>query len=229
MTPTVLLETDSFLTINKPAGYVVNDSSTAHGNPTVQDWIDKNYSFELAHNGQLRNGIVHRLDKETSGVLLIAKNKDALESLQSQFKTRETQKKYTALVHDKLIGGGVITATIARNPINKTRFSVIPGGREATTEYKVISYIKKEGKEFSLLEVSPKTGRTHQIRVHLSHIHHPIVSDSLYSGRKTLKHDLAWCPRMFLHAKSLTFKDPKTHEAITVEAALPSDLSSAVS
>lgn len=222
--PTILLETASFLAINKPAGWVVNESNTAHGNPTVQSWIEKNFTFPLSQDSSLRNGIVHRLDKQTSGVLLIAKTKAVFEALQKQFADRIPKKTYQALVHGTLTGGGTINAPIMRNPMNRTRFAVLPNGRPAISEYKVIQTWGKGNNTYSLLDVMPQTGRTHQIRVHLSHIKHPVVSDPLYAGRKTLRRDLEWCPRMFLHAASLTFQEPTKHTPLTVVAPLPDDL-----
>ena len=115
------------------------------------------------------------------------------------------------------------------------RFGVVEGGRDAVTKYRVVAHFsaRPEGRrlksantaEFSLVEFYPKTGRTHQIRVHAKHIGHPIVSDYLYAGRKTARHDRKWCPRLFLHAAELTFKHPKSGERITVKAPLPHDLS----
>lgn len=227
--PEILQETNEYLAINKPAFWVVNDSATAHGNQTVQDWVSHNFDFELAQDSAHRNGIVHRLDKETSGVLLIAKTIQSFEALQKQFAGRETKKTYVALVHGELPGGGTVTAPIARMPKNRTKFGVSPLGREAQTKFELNHVYKKNNNDlYSFITLFPKTGRTHQIRVHMSHIKHPIVSDPLYVGRKTILNDNEWCPRMFLHAQSLTFLDPVSNEERTVTAPLPSDLAHAL-
>lgn len=228
-TSIVVFENENFLAINKPAGWVVNDSKTAHGNPTVQNWVSTNYDFEIANSDELRNGIVHRLDKETSGVLLIAKNEVALKNLQSQFEARTVQKEYQTLVHGKLIGGGTITGAIARMPKQRTRFGVMVGGREAETQFTVDKKLSGDGGEYSLLTARPKTGRTHQIRVHFSHVNHPVVSDPIYGGKHTYQRDKVWCPRLFLHAKKITIQEPITGEALVIEAPIPQDLQSALS
>ncbi len=227
ISPSILLETETFFALNKPAGWVINDSLTAHGNPTIQTWVEENLSSEVAKNSELRNGIVHRIDKETSGVLLVAKTADALTALQTQFSERLIQKTYMALVHGELSGGGTIDAPIGRMSKNRMRFGVTADGRPAQTAYKVIS-VEKGKEPYSLLELTPKTGRTHQLRVHLAHIKHPIVSDPLYVGRKTNRRDRAWCPRLFLHAASLTCVDPGTQKEVTISAPLPQDLEGAL-
>lgn len=197
--------------------------------PTLQDWVASNFDFPLAKNEEFRNGVVHRLDKETSGVLVLAKTEEAFKELQRQFKERETGKTYLALAHGDLnTQEGKITAPVGRLPWNREKFGVLAGGREAETSYKVLNrYKKSNGKQeeiLTLLELYPKTGRTHQIRVHLKSIHHPIVSDPLYAGRKTARKDRLWCERLFLHAFKLSFKDPETRDRVEVEAPLPEDL-----
>lgn len=225
--PKIIFEDDDILVLDKPAGLTVDRANTNKNTFTVQDWIDKKYNNAPAIAGHLiydsgdfksRSGIVHRLDKETSGVLLVAKTKEAFENLQAQFKNRQIVKKYLALVH----GGvkpqdGTINVPIERNPFNKKKFGVFPGGRESITEYKTICIYSS----FSLLELFPHTGRTHQIRVHLKYINHPIVGDILYSGRKNMVLDKRICPRMFLHAAYLKIKHPKTKEDMEFNAELP--------
>jgi len=228
-TPSILLETDSFVAIHKPAGWVVNESNTAHGNPTVQDWIKENFKFELSQNDDLRNGIVHRIDKETSGVLLVAKTEESFYTLQKQFADRSTEKSYVALVHGEILNSGNIKGAIERNPLNRKRFHVSLSGREAETDYKSVSVYEKDKEKYTLVDLFPKTGRTHQLRVHLAHIKHPIVSDPLYGGRKTLRRDHDWCERLFLHAQSITVVDPDTKKAVTVNDPLPEDLTGALS
>lgn len=214
MTPKIIFEDDSLLVIDKPAGLVVNRAETQKGE-TLEDWAAKRgINVE-------RSGIVHRLDKDTSGLLVVAKTEAALANLQAQFKGREVVKKYLALVHGKVEPEeGEIFAPLARNPFNRMRFGVFPGGREAQTNYRVL----KVYRDFSFLELSPHTGRTHQIRVHLKYINHPIVSDPIYGGRKNYQADLRFCPRLFLHASYLQIKHPMTGEKMEFSAPLPGDL-----
>ncbi|MBI3109883.1 RluA family pseudouridine synthase [Candidatus Daviesbacteria bacterium] len=193
----------------------------------------------------------HRLDKDTSGVLLVAKTPSALENLQAQFKQREIKKQYLALVHGTILEGGKIEGAIGRNPGNREKFTVLGEGKEAVTEYTPIKNFKFEilnfqsifndlnknqirklermkYNEFTLLKCYPKTGRTHQIRVHLKHIGHPIVADDKYAGRKRNKLDKRWCPRMFLHAAKIGFKHPVSGKWMEVESKLPEDLEGAL-
>lgn len=171
-------------------------------------------------------GIVHRLDKETSGLLLAAKTKDSFESLQNQFKKRIVEKKYIALVHGKVETiKGSIDLPVGRLPWRRDRFGVLPGGRKAQTGFKVLRYYDTRKGYFSFLELIPKTGRTHQIRIHLKHIGHPIVSDQFYAGRKTAREDRKWCPRLFLHASEISFSHPNNFRKIEFKIQLPGDLS----
>jgi 23S rRNA pseudouridine1911/1915/1917 synthase len=168
------------------------------------------------------------LDKETSGLLIVAKTISAFENLQSQFKERKVTKTYIALVHGVVEPKeGEIIASVGRLPWRRERFGVLPGGREAITKYKVISYhslITDHGSQFTLVELYPKTGRTHQIRIHLKFIGHPIVGDYFYAGRKTARDDREWCPRLFLHASKITFFHPVTGKEVKFESELPKDL-----
>ena len=223
--PKKIFEDGDFLVINKPSSWITNSAATTKDQPVVQDWLAKNFKFETSSSKLYRSGIVHRLDKETSGLLLIAKTKEAFHNLQKQFKERRVAKKYRALVHGKVeMGEGEIKAPVGRLPWRRNRFGVLPGGREAATEYKVLeNYETKEGK-YSLLELFPKTGRTHQIRIHLKYLGHPIVGDTFYAGRKTARRDRVWCPRLFLHASEISFLHPKTGERVSFESQLPADL-----
>jgi len=221
LTPKILFEDDYILAIDKPSGWVVNDSETSHNNLTLQDWVAKNFKFQTSNSRELRSGIVHRLDKPTSGVILVAKTKEIYDFLQSQFADRVIAKTYVALVHGKVEPKeGIIDAPVGRLPWKRTKFGVFPEGRAALTKYKVINYFH----DYTLLELYPKTGRTHQLRVHLKHINHPIVSDPLYVGRKTLREDIKIWPRLFLHAKSIEFNHPITGRIIKIEVPLPADL-----
>jgi 23S rRNA pseudouridine1911/1915/1917 synthase len=220
--PQTVFEDKFLLVINKPAGMIVNRSETTKNEETLQDWLQNNFQFEIANSQLFRNGVVHRLDKETSGLLIIAKNKKAFINLQQQFKERKVKKKYLALVHGRVEPReGTIEAAVSRNPFNRKKFGIFLGGREARTKYKTISNFS-EG--FSFLELFPETGRTHQIRVHLKYLNHPIVADEKYVGRKTLRKDLEWCPRLFLHAAGLSFIHPISCQEINLSSKLPSDL-----
>jgi len=217
----------------------------------LEDILRKEYAIELE-----RGGIVHRLDKDTSGVLLVAKTQEALENLQKQFKERKTKKEYVALVHGSIMERGVVNAAIARNPERREKFTVSLQGdaleaREAVTEYEPVEKFKVQSEklkvwfpdfnkiqmrrlekqkygEFTLLKCKPLTGRTHQIRVHLKYIGHPVVSDEKYVGRKMYRLDKRWCPRLFLHAERLGFYHPGSGEWMELEAKLPEDLMAAL-
>jgi 23S rRNA pseudouridine1911/1915/1917 synthase len=170
--------------------------------------------------GTLRPGIVHRLDKDTSGIILVAKHDAAHQHLQSQFKGRTVSKAYLALVEGELtLPRGRIEAPVGRDPRMRKRMRVVSaseGGREAVTEYRVIEVLG----EMTLVEVRPVTGRTHQIRVHLAAVGHPVVGDRLY-GRRRRRPGVE---RQLLHAWKLTFRLPSTGELITLVAPLPEDL-----
>lgn len=165
--------------------------------------------------------VAHRLDKDTSGVMVLAKTDGAYEALKKQFEERKVKKIYVALVHgNRNDEVGIVTEPIMRNPKIGNKFVVGEGGKSAITEWRVL----KRYEDFCLLEVRPMTGRTHQIRVHLRHLGHPTVSDPIYGNRKTWKEDLKWCPRLFLHAKYLEFTHPGTGERISFVAELPKEL-----
>jgi 23S rRNA pseudouridine1911/1915/1917 synthase len=233
----IIFEDEQFLVLNKPAGIVVNKSDSAK-EITVQEWMEEKLASEgLVVTGESeiekefisRGGVVHRLDKDTSGLLLLAKNPESFEKLKDQFKERTVAKKYLTLVHgDVKPPEGQIDAPIERSPFNRMHFGVFPGGREAQTIYrKQANYERIQGKEkevFSLLEVEPKTGRTHQIRVHMKYVNHPVVSDPIYGGRKNLQQDLEFCPRLFLHAFEISFLHPITGEKLAFKAELPPEL-----
>ena len=224
MNPKFIFEDENFLVIDKPYGITVNNAETNSNQKTIQKWIDtrQNKGRTLVSTEFYeKSGIVHRLDKDTSGVLVIAKTESAYLNLKSQFQSRLAGKKYLALVHGIVDpAAGTINAPIERNPFNRMKFGIFPGGREAETRYKILTALKT----FTLLEITPKTGRTHQIRVHMKYINHPIVSDPIYGGRKQNREDLKFCPRLFLHAQSLTIKHPITNELLTFTSPLPEEL-----
>lgn len=230
--PKILFEDNYLIVISKPSGMVVNRAKSVKGK-TVQDWVVEHLKMDKPEGPKsefvLRSGIVHRLDKETSGVLLIAKDPDTFFSLQKQFKDRKVEKHYQALLHGQLLTKtGLINAPVGRLPWNRERFGVFPGGRSAQTAYKVLKEYARDNEKYTLLEFLPKTGRTHQIRVHAKSIGHPIVGDIFYAGRKTARRDRVWCPRLFLHASEITFQHPKNGQRITVKSPLPSELRKAL-
>lgn len=228
----VIFENSDYAVIDKISGIIINKSDTTSREVTLQDIIDKTDlidSNDPSDEFKNRSGIVHRLDKETSGILIIAKNSKAFFAIQKQFKERNVDKTYLALSHGEIIPKkGEIKAQVGRLPWNRKRFGVIAGGRDSLTQYLVLkSYqIRESGEVLSFLRLFPKTGRTHQIRVHLKHIGHPIFSDLLYSGRKTAKNDRKQLGRLFLHAQKISFNDPTTGERVEFESILPTDLKS---
>lgn len=223
--PEVIFRNDEYVVINKPSGWIVNRATSAKP-PIIQDWVEEELDIE---SGVERSGIVHRLDKETSGALVIAKTASAFEHLQKEFKERRVGKQYLALVHGVFTEKeGEISAQIGRLPWNRERFGVLAGGREADTKYKVEEEYQKGKEAYSLLRLFPKTGRTHQIRVHMKHLGHPVVADTFYAGRKTARADRAWSERMFLHAARISFVDAAGKE-IAVETPLPPELKKALS
>ncbi len=228
-----LYEDSDLLIINKPPGMVVNNADSVVGS-TVQDWVEKNYAiknleFEEENEESRvflsRSGIAHRLDKDTSGCLVVAKNPATLKELLHQFKERKVIKTYLALVRGRMEPKeGSIRLPLARDPKDRKRFRVRPGGKMAETDYAVDGYYVDTTKStYTLVRLYPKTGRTHQLRVHLAHIKHPIVADVTY-GTKHAAKDRAWCARHFLHALHITVLHPKTRITVRVEAPLSHDL-----
>lgn len=223
----VIFEDDYLLAIDKPAGLVVNRRENEDGK-TVQDWSEKRLAVKYSRDNEftLRSGIIHRLDKDTSGILLIAKNWAVFNKMQLLFKNRQIEKYYFALVHGRVSPElKEITVPVGRLPWNRRKFGVLPQGREAVTLIDVVNYYHdKDGNNYSLIKAAPKTGRSHQIRIHLKYVGHSLVSDSLYSGRKTLKTDLKICPRIFLHAARISFIHPINGGIISLVSPLPQDL-----
>lgn len=208
----IVFEDKDFIVIDKQPGLVVH--------PTLDHPTGTVVNALISHLGKIevndfRPGIVHRLDKNTSGLLVVAKNNAVLENLKTQFKTRQVEKKYIALATGVLPKEkGIIEGSISRHPKFKQKFTVVAeGGKEAKTEYRVLRRFKK----FTLLELKPMTGRTHQLRVHLANFGHPIAGDKLYGGRMILT-------RQFLHAAYLHFTHPTTGKRLTFVSVLPEDL-----
>ncbi|MFH0905222.1 MAG: RluA family pseudouridine synthase [bacterium] len=192
--PKVIFEDDALLVLNKPAGLVVHEG---HGqtDPTVVDWLTQR--FPKSSLKQEHYGLLHRLDKDTSGVLLVAKQPDTFEYLKRLFKRHAVHKEYLVLVHGKLMPrAGLINVPIARDLIRRTRFEPAASGRAAETRYEVVAHYSG----FTYLKAYPTTGRTHQIRVHFASIGHPVAGDKTYGRTDAL-------PRQFLHAHGLNFAD----------------------
>ena len=235
----ILYQDSDILVLDKPAGITVNRSDTTKGEETVQDWIEQkieDFSFQIKDEDRetdfyKRAGIVHRIDKETSGILLVAKNRESFEELQRQFKERLVKKTYIALVHGKVTPSeGEINVPVGRLPWDRKKFGILAGGKPAITRYKAVKEFeidinKKKREWVSLLELNPQSGRTHQIRVHLKYFNHPIFSDFLYAGRKTSRDDRKILERVFLHANKISFSHPKTGQTVFFESLLPLELS----
>lgn len=228
MEPKIIYEDISLLVLDKPAGVIVNEALTTKNQPVLQSWLSKR-DYPLAKSREERGGIVHRLDKETSGIILVAKTKNAFESLQKQFRERKVKKTYLALVHGALNEKvGKIEVPVGRLPWRKDRFGVLPGGRSSKSSFEVLAEYQKEGERFSLVEVTPQTGRTHQIRIHFKYLGHPVVSDEFYAGRKTSRGDRKWCPRLFLHASAIEFFHPERGQKVKFSSGLAADLAAAL-
>lgn len=224
MEPKILYEDDSFFVIDKPAGWIVNEAVTVKNQPVLQRWLNKR-KYPLSGNTEFRSGIVHRLDKETSGVMIVAKDKNSFDKLQSEFKNRQVEKKYIALVHGKVTPDeGEISVPVGRLPWRRDRFGVVASGRDSKTFYKVAKFYPGNNGGHTLVEFYPKTGRTHQIRIHCKYIGSAIVADEFYAGRKTARNDRKWCPRLFLHASSIKFTHPLTGKVVEYSSDLSKDL-----
>lgn len=239
----IIHEDDHILVIDKPAGITVNKADTTKNEITVQDWAEEKIDFskfadeqteiplgEYGNDFVKRGGVVHRLDKETSGVLVLAKDPASFLELQRQFRERIVEKAYIALAHGEIAPAeGEINVPVGRLEWNRKQFGVVPGGRESITHYKVLNIFKNNKKEkFSLVELYPKSGRTHQIRVHLKYIGRPIFADFLYAGRKTSRADRKILNRVFLHAAKLTIIHPLYGKEKIFESPLPEELKNVI-
>lgn len=222
----IVYEDDTLVVVNKPAGLVVHPAA---GMPSGTLANALAYHFQQLPAGTgVRPGLVHRLDRDTSGLLVVAKTDSALENLSDQFRDRTVYKSYVALVHGRVAASsGKIDQPLARDPSNRTRMAVVRGGRNALTLYRV----RRGFDRFTLLDVELKTGRTHQIRVHLAWLKHPVVGDETYgAGRNNTIQDtrlrarVRSLNRQFLHAEKLGFTHPKTGEFVKFESPLPEDL-----
>ncbi len=212
---TVLYEDESAIVIDKPAGMVVHAGAGVHDGTLVNALLHR-FTALSSIGGELRPGIVHRLDRFTSGVLLVAKNDAAHRDLSEQFATRQVKKTYLTLVEGRLEGTGRIDKPITRDPRNRARMTArLSFGRPSNTSWEVLEQFA----DFTFLKIDLGTGRTHQIRAHMSSINHPVAGDKLYGAEPS-----PW-DRYFLHAHRLAFRSPASREKIAVESPLPPDLS----
>ena len=223
----VIYEDDYIVVIDKPAGMVVHPAAGNRTGTLVNAllyWFD---DWDI--NGYVRPGIVHRLDKDTSGVMVVARNEESQRKLVEQFKARKVEKKYIAMVIGHPSPEGVVDVPIGRDRFNRLKYSTnSTAPKDAVTEWKVLEYFA----ETALLEVHPHTGRTHQIRVHFSHLGFPLVGDKIYGGvrrtKKVRNEDLSAVLQGFqrhaLHASFISFSHPATGEKVAFSAPLPSDM-----
>lgn len=223
----IVFEDDDLIVVNKPAGMVVHPAAGADSGTLANALA---FHFKQLSNtaGAARPGIVHRLDKDTSGLLVVAKTESAHEHLSDQFRERAVFKSYLALVHGQVDQkSGEINQPIARDPGNRIRMAIVRGGRPALSLYRVRRYFER----FTLLNVELKTGRTHQIRVHLAWLKHPVVGDRVYGGGRDktvgdarIRAQIAGLGRQFLHAEQLGFRHPRTGEQVKFTAEIPANL-----
>ena len=227
----IVYEDETLVVVNKPAGLVVHPAAGIHSGTLANALA---YHFQqLANASSVRPGIVHRLDRDTSGLLVVAKTEAALESLSDQFRARSVYKSYAALVHGRVASdSGRVDQPLARDPANRTRMAVVRGGRSALTLFRV----NRRFQRFTLLDVELKTGRTHQIRVHLAWLKHPVVGDETYGGGRDntignakLRAHIRNLGRHFLHAEKLAFTHPRTGERVQFHSPLPPELSDLLS
>lgn len=210
----IIYEDDDVIVVDKPAGLAVHPAP-GHTNQTLVNALLAHCPDLASFGDAMRPGVVHRLDKDTSGLMIVAKNSYAQQHLINQFKARLIAKGYLVLVRGKLTPArGVIEAPVGRDPSNRKRMGVVTGGKQASTSYRVKEYIGN----CTLLEVATETGRTHQIRVHLSAIGYPVTGDPVYGVKS------AYLKRQFVHAYRLGFRLPATGEYREFTCQLPSDL-----
>ena len=215
----VLHEDEYLIVVNKPLGLVVHPGP-GHADGTLVNAILAKCPDLKGIGGTVRPGIVHRLDKDTSGIIVIAKDEYSHKNISDQLKNRSVIKKYKALVKGSMVSPeAIIDAPIGRDPDNRLRMAIVENGKNAVTQYRVVSRFKS----CDLLDVTIKTGRTHQIRVHMASIGHPVMGDYMYKG------SVAGLSRQFLHASELEFKHPVSDEYMTIKSDIPEDLSSFMS
>ena len=211
----VVFEDDTVIVIDKPVGLVVHPGSGNWSGTLLNALLHRGAGFRDLP----RAGIVHRLDKDTSGLLVVAKTLEAQTDLVRQLQARTVKRHYLALVHGEPAPSGEVNAPIGRHPVQRTRMAIVPGGREALTRYRVIERFARA----TLVECELATGRTHQIRVHMAHIGHPLVGDATYGKAKSADPRLDAFARQALHAWQLGLIHPKTGEACRWQTPLPAD------
>jgi 23S rRNA pseudouridine1911/1915/1917 synthase len=223
----IVYEDETLVVVNKPAGLVVHPAAAIHSG-TLANALAYHFQQLPDSGAGVRPGIVHRLDRDTSGLLAVAKTEAALEHLSDQFRDRTVFKSYVALVHGRVQADtGRIDQPLARDASNRTRMAVVRGGRSALSLYRV----RQRFNRFTLLDVELKTGRTHQIRVHLAWLKHPVVGDETYGGGRDntiqdakLRAHVRNLGRHFLHAERLAFTHPQTNERVEFSSPLPPEL-----
>jgi 23S rRNA pseudouridine1911/1915/1917 synthase len=245
----ILYEDDDLAIINKPAGMMVHAGAGAtedrRNRGTLVNALLHHFASLSSVGGDVRPGIVHRLDKETSGLIVVAKNDEAHRKLAAQFARREVSKTYVALVHGWVKKDqGTIAASISRDRVRRTRMTTrLSGGRDAVSHYRVTRRLDTPYGKFTLIEVKIDTGRTHQIRVHMASLGHPVVGDALYGAPRTIPclaktarpfgrlragcgptSETLSLPRNFLHAAELKLAHPRTGKQIALESPLPAEL-----
>lgn len=225
----IIFADEDLIVVNKPAGLIVHPGAGAPDHTLVNALVHRFPELALLP----RAGIIHRLDKNTTGLLVVARNLSAHNFLTQAMQAREIERTYEAIVHGVMTAGGTINADLARHPTQRTKMSVVRSGRTAITHYRVIERFDR----YTHVQAKLETGRTHQIRVHFAHIRYPIVGDSTYGKNKTvsvkLPEDLQSALKNFhrqaLHAKTLAFAHPSTGEMMSFEAPLPPDMEKLIS
>jgi 23S rRNA pseudouridine1911/1915/1917 synthase len=228
----IIYEDDDLAVINKPAGMMVHAGAgatdDARNRGTLVNALLHHLQSLSGVGGELRPGIVHRLDKETSGLIIVAKNDVAHRKLSAQFAAREVKKKYVALVHGWVKkDSGTLSESISRDPVRRMKMTTrLAGGRTAVTHYRVARRLDTKYGKFTLLDVKIDTGRTHQIRVHVSTMGHPVVGDTTYGAPQQVrgKNAVTAIARNFLHSAELEFQHPRTGETVSLRSELPAEL-----
>jgi 23S rRNA pseudouridine1911/1915/1917 synthase len=229
----VIYEDEDLAVINKPAGMMVHAGAGAtddeRNRGTLTNALLHRFGALSEVSGDLRPGIVHRLDKETSGLIVVAKNDAAHRKLSAEFSGRRVKKTYIALVHGALKNDrGMVNSAISRDAVRRTRMTTRrTGGREAVTHYEVQQRIESDFGKFTLLKVKIETGRTHQIRVHMASLGHPVVGDALYGAPREIRPRIGppiSLARNFLHSAEIAFSHPTTGEVLSLSAPIPGQL-----
>jgi 23S rRNA pseudouridine1911/1915/1917 synthase len=228
----IIYEDDDLAVINKPAGMMVHAGAgatdDARNRGTLVNALLHHLGSLSGVGGELRPGIVHRLDRETSGLIVVAKNDEAHRKLSAQFAAREVKKKYVALVHGWVKkDSGTLAQSISRDPVRRMKMTArLEGGRAAVTHYRVVRRLDTKFGKFTLLDVKIDTGRTHQIRVHVAAMGHPVVGDTTYGAPRQArgKNAVIGLARNFLHAAELELRHPRTGETIALKSELPEEL-----